>query len=191
MPGDFGALRAGERVADALHAFVVVRRRGAAGLDADRAALRLDRHHQLGDVDADVVVVRADIGDALGLVLRQKVGVPRQHRDLVRGGALQRIGHRRRVGGRDGDAVDPLGDEIGDDLRFLVAAAVLAGADVEALDRAVEFLFRLLAAGEGLVKERIVGVLGHQRERIGIRRLRGRAPLSPARTRRSNPSTAS
>ena len=43
-PGRFRALLARERVADALHALVVVGRRRAAGLDADRAALRLDRH---------------------------------------------------------------------------------------------------------------------------------------------------
>src|SRR5260370_38471 len=38
----FGALGTGEGVADALHALVVIGRGGAARLDADRAALRLD-----------------------------------------------------------------------------------------------------------------------------------------------------
>ena len=80
---------------------------------------------------------------------------------------LQGVGHRRRIGGGNRDAVDLLGDEIGDDLRFLVAAAVFARADVEALDGALQLLFRLLAAGEGLIEERIVGVLRHERERIG------------------------
>ena len=146
----------------------MVGRRRAARLDADRAALGLDLHDHLGDVDADVVIVRADIGGAQALVLRQEIGVPGQHRDIVRGRALERVGHRRRVGRRDADAVDLLGDEVGDDLRFLVAAAMFAGADVEALDRAVELLLRLLAAGERLVEERIVGVLRHQREGVGL-----------------------
>ena len=60
----FLAILARERVANALHALVVVGRRGAAGLDADRAALGLDLQDELGDVDADLVIVRADIGEA-------------------------------------------------------------------------------------------------------------------------------
>ena len=123
--------------------------------------------HELGDVDADVVVVRADIGDAQTLVLVATGRSPRSEPGCSRPlGALQRIGHGRRVGRRDGDAVDLLGDEVGDDLRLLVAAAVLAGADVEALDRAVELLLGLLAAGERLVEERVVGVLRHEREGV-------------------------
>ena len=43
----------------------------------------------------------------------------------------------RRVRGRDGDAVDLLGDEVVDDLHLLLAAAMLAGADIQAFDRAV------------------------------------------------------
>ena len=83
------------------------------------------------------------------------------------------FGHRWRVGRGDRDAVDLLGDEVGDDLRLLVAAAVLSGADVEALDRAFEFLLRLLAAGERLVVEGIVGALGHEGECIGLSRAGG------------------
>ena len=150
----------------------MVRRRRAARLDADRAALGLDLHDELGDVDADVVVVRADVSGAQALVLRQKVRVPGQDRDLVRSRVLERVGHRRRVGGRDGDAIDLLGDEVGHDLRFLVAAAVLARSDIEALHRALELGFGLLAAGQRLIEERVVGVLRHERERVRVGRSR-------------------
>ena len=88
---------------------------------------------------------------------------------MSRGRVLQGIGHRRRIGGGNRDAVDFLGYEIGHDLRFLVAAAVFARPDVEALDRALQFGFRLLAAGESLIEERIVGILRHERERVGLR----------------------
>ena len=53
----------------------------------------------------------------------------------------QRARHGRRVGRRHGDAVDALGDQVADDLHLLVAAAMLAGADVQALDGAVRTRF--------------------------------------------------
>ena len=52
------------------------------------------------------------------------------------------------------------------DLDLLLAAAMLAGTDIEALDRAGEFLLRLLAAAPRLVEERVVHVLGHERENV-------------------------
>ena len=168
-----GALRARERIADALHALVVVGRRRAARLDADGAALRLDLHDELGDVDADVIVVRANIGErAVSCPCGSKIRVPGQDRNFGAGRALQSVGHRRRVGGRNRNAVDLLGDEVGHDLGFLVAAAVLAGADIEALHRALELGLGLLAARQRLIEERVVGVLGHERKRIGVGRAR-------------------
>src|SRR4029079_10207958 len=65
-----GALLAGQRVASALHALFVVGGRRTTRLDADRAALRLDLHDDLGEVHADVIVLGADIGGAQILVLR-------------------------------------------------------------------------------------------------------------------------
>ena len=101
--------------------------------------------------------------------LRQQIEFQVRTGNVSRRRVLQRVGHRRRVGGGNRDAVDLLGYEIGDDLRFLVAAAVLARPDVEALHRALQFRFGLLAAGERLIEERIVGVLRHERERVGLR----------------------
>ena len=181
------ALLARERVADALHALVVVRGRGAARLDADRAALRLDLLHALGEVDADVVVVRADVGDAQRLVLVQQVAVPGQDRDAGLLRLLQAPRHRGGVRGADGDAVDLLGDQVVDDLHLLLAAAVLAGADILALELARELLLGLLAAVAGLVEERVVHVLRHERERVllGARR-RAAEPERQDRDRRSS-----
>ena len=136
IAGRLGALAAGQRVADALHALVVVGRRGAARLDADRAALRLDLLRELREVDADIVVVRADIGDAQRLVLGRAGRSPRSAPEcrppwpprsaLPMAGAFDGEPRCRR----------PLGDQVVDDLHLLLAAAMLAGADVEALDRA-------------------------------------------------------
>ena len=98
VAGRLVALGARERVADALHALVVVGRRGAARLDADRAALRLDLLRELGEVDADVVVVRADIGDAQRLVLRRAGRSPRSGPGCRPPWPLQRLAHGGRVG---------------------------------------------------------------------------------------------
>ena len=77
--------------------------------------------------DADVVVVRADIGDAELLVLRQKVGVPGQHRDAgFLGARAATLAMAAALAGGDRDAVDALGDQVGHDLHLLVTAAVLA-----------------------------------------------------------------
>ncbi len=149
-----------------MHALVVIGRRGATRLDADRAALRLDLLRELGEIDADLIIVRPDIGEAQRLVLGEQVGVPGEHGDLGGARTLQSGGDRGRVGRRHGNAVDLLGDQIGDDLCLLVAAAVLAGTDIEAFDRAVEFLLGLLAASQRLVEEWVVGVLGYQREGV-------------------------
>ena len=78
--------------------------------------------------------------------------------------ACKRDRHGRRVGRRHGDAVDLLGHEILHDLHLLVAAAMLAGADIHAFEGAVGFRFGLLAAVARLVEERVVHVLRHQRE---------------------------
>ena len=75
------------------------------------------------------------------------------------------LGHGRGVRGRHGDAVDALGDQVGDDLHLLVAAAMLAGADeVHSTLSAPSSGDGLLAAELGLVEERIVEVLRHHRE---------------------------
>ena len=92
----------------------------------------------LGEVDADVVVVGADIGEAQALVLLEQVGVPGQDRDAGLLGRLERLAHGGGVGGRDGDAVDLLGDQVVDDLDLLLAAAMLAGADIDALELAAD-----------------------------------------------------
>jgi hypothetical protein len=59
-------LLAGKRVLNALHAAVVIGRSGAARPDAHRAALGLDLHADLGKIHADLVVVRAGVGDCSG-----------------------------------------------------------------------------------------------------------------------------
>ena len=64
-------------------------------------------------------------------------------------------------------------DQVIDHLQLLLAAAVLAGADVAAFDRAAELLLGLLATVAGLIEERVVHVLRHQRE--GVVRSAGRA----------------
>ena len=161
-----GGLGARQLVADALHALVVVGRRGAAGLDADGAAIGLDRLGELGEVGADLVVVGADIGHAEILVLGQQVGVPGQNRDAGFLGGLQRNRHGGRVRRRHGDAIHLLGHEVLDDRDLFVTAAMLAGADVHALESAVGFGFGLLAAVAGLVEERVVHVLRHKREDV-------------------------
>src|SRR5207247_198299 len=68
IAGRLLALGARERVANALHALIVVGRGRATRLDADGATLRLDLLGELGEVDADLVVVGADIRDAQVLV---------------------------------------------------------------------------------------------------------------------------
>ena len=124
--------------------------------------LRLDLLRELREVDADVVVVRADIGDAQVLALRQEVGVPGEHRDAGFLGRRQHARHRGGVGGRDRDAVDALGDQVGDDLDLLVTAAVLGRAGEEALDLVgADLVDRLFAAELRLVEERVVEVLRH------------------------------
>ena len=79
-------------------------------------------------------------------------------------GLLQRLAHGRRIGRADGDAVDALGDQVEDDLDLLLAAAMLARADILALELAAELALGLHAAVAGLVEERVVHVLRHQRE---------------------------
>jgi len=142
----------------------VVGRRSAARLDADSAAVRLDLHGECREVGADLIVVGADIGQAQVLVLGQHVGIPGQNRNA---GILCRLkGHRHGsgVGHGHGNAIDLLGHEILHDLDLFVAAAVLAGADIHAFKGAVGFSLGLLAAITGLVEERVVHVLGNQRE---------------------------
>src|SRR4029450_7470490 len=134
LAGRGGAAHAAEGVADALHALVVIGCRRAARLDADGATVRFDLLRDLREVDADVVVLGADIGDAQVLVLGQQIAVPGQHRDAGRLGRGERAGHRRGVRGRDGDAVDAGRDQVVDHLQLLLAAAGLAGADVAGFD---------------------------------------------------------
>ena len=82
-------------------------------------------------------------------------------------GGLQRHRHAAAaLDGDDGDAVHLLGDEILHDLHLLVAAAVLAGADIHAFEGAVRFRFGLLAAVARLIEERVVHVLRHQSEDV-------------------------
>src|SRR5262249_15812334 len=138
-----GAGAAAESVADALQALVVIGRRGAAGLQADLAAARLLGLGDLRQIDADVVVVRADEPRAILLVLRQQVGVPGQRRNARVLGGLERHGHRRRVRRRHGDAVDALADQVLDDLNLL-RLRVLGRADIDALD-VRQLSLRLLA----------------------------------------------
>jgi hypothetical protein len=178
LAGELGARarstgHAAQRIPDALHALVVVGRRRTARLDADGAAVRLDLHGDLGEVDADLVVVGADIGGAQVHVLRQHVRVPGQHRDPGVLGGLQRHGHRRGIGRRHADALHiAAGDEVLDDLHLFVATAVLARADVFAYEGTVRLGFGLLAAVARLIEERVVHVLRHQRE--DVLRLHGR-----------------
>jgi hypothetical protein len=157
-------------VAHALHAFVVVRRRGAARLDADRPPLGLRLHHELRQIDANVIIVRADVSGAQALVFLEKIRVPGDDRNVGGLGALQRGRDRRGVGRRDRDPVDFLRDEIADDLGLLIAAAVLVRADVKAFDRPLQLGLGLFAASQGLVIKRIVGALGYEREGVGIGR---------------------
>src|SRR6185295_5156290 len=168
--GRFRARRTCQRVPDALHALIVVGGRRTAGLDADGAAARLDLLGELREVHADLIVVRAHIGEAQPLVLRQEIAVPGKHRNARSLRTLERLAHGRRVRWRYGNAVDLLGDEVVDDLDLLFAAAMLARTDIEALDRAGEFLFRLLAAGQRLVEERVVHILGNEGENVFFRR---------------------
>ena len=63
----------------------------------------------------------------------------------------------------------PLGDQVEHDLDLLLAAAMLAGADIFALELAAELGLGLHAAVAGLIEERIVHVLRHQRERELVR----------------------
>ena len=72
-------------------------------------------------------------------------------------------------------------DQVVDHLQLLLAAAVLAGADVAAFDRAAELLLGLLAAVAGLVEERLFTFLGTSEGIVGrARRRRGqRARLPP------------
>jgi hypothetical protein len=87
-------------------------------------------------------------------------------------GVTQGRAHGRSVGGGHCDAVDALGHEVGHNLHLLVTAAMLAGADIEAFERAIGLRLGLLAAVARLVEERIVGVLRHERKRQLVLRLR-------------------
>ena len=150
-----------ERVADALHALVVIGRRGAARLDTDRAAFGLDRHDELGEVHADFVIMRADIGNAQPLVLGRADRSPRSGSGYWRLCApCSAAAIAGGVGRRYADTVDLLGDQVGDHLRLFVAAAMLSGADIEAFDLAVEFLLGLLAAGPAWSKNGLLVFFG-------------------------------
>src|SRR5690606_27521063 len=129
LAGRSRAAHAAERVADALHALVVVGRGSAARLDADGAAVGFDLLHELRQVDADVVVFGADVGDPEIGVLGQEIAVPGQHRDAGLLGLHERADDARGIGRADRDAVDLTGDQVVDHLQLLFAAAVLAGPD--------------------------------------------------------------
>ena len=78
-----------------------------------------------------------------------------------------------------------LGDQVADDLDLLLAAAMLGRADVLAGDLAVGLGLGLHAAVAGLIEERVVQVLWHQREgeavgRLTARRREGRERATPA-----------
>ena len=51
----------------------MVRRRGATRLDADRPALRLLLHHELREIDANVIIVRTDVSRAHALVILEDI----------------------------------------------------------------------------------------------------------------------
>ena len=140
----------------------MVGRGRAAGLEADGAAVRLERLRDLREVDADVVVLGADIGRTYALVFLEDVRVPGHRRDPGRHRRLQHLGHRGCVGGRHRDAVNALADEVLDDLDLL-DLGVLARTDVHALD-VVGLFLRLVAAVAGEVEERVVHRLRHERE---------------------------
>ena len=50
---------------------------GAAGLDAEGAALGLELAQQLGELDPDLSVVGADVGESQLTVFDKQVGVPK------------------------------------------------------------------------------------------------------------------
>ena len=84
-----------------------------------------------------------------------------------------------------GDAVDLLGYEVVDNLNLLLAAAMLAGSDVQAFDGASQLLLGLLAAVARLVEERVVHVLRHQSEdilRLGAGHRHGHGAEGDSRT---------
>lgn len=144
----------------------MVRRRCAARLDADFPAARLHLHGELRQVRSNIVVVGADIGDTQGFVLIEKIGVPRQNGNpgLLR--ALERSRHGSRIRRRHGDAVDLFRNQVVDDLNLLIAAAMLAGPDIDALDGAGELLLGFLAPVTGLIEKRVVHVFRYERERV-------------------------
>ena len=116
----------------------MVGRRCAARLDADRAALRLDLHGELGEVRADLVIVRADIGDAQVLVLGQRRRNPRSEPGMP--ASLAACSATAIAAALDGDTAMPstfLATRSCTIVHLLVAAAMLAGADIHALRGAV------------------------------------------------------
>ena len=140
----------------------MVGRRRAAGLEAERAAVRLEPLRDLREVHADVVVLGPDVGGAHALVFLEDVRIPGHHRDPGRHGRLEDLGHCRRVRGSDRDAVNALADEVLDDLELL-ELGVLARPDVHALDVGL-FGLGLVAAVAREVEERVVHRLRHEGE---------------------------
>src|SRR5262249_43546778 len=134
---------------------------------------RLDLHRELGEIDADLVIVGADVRDAQVLAVGQEVRVPGQNRDLGFLGCLQCNGHGCRIRRRHRNAVDLLGDQVLHDRDLLVATAVFTRADVHALESAVGFFLGLLAAIARLIEKWIVHVLRHERENFLALRVGG------------------
>ena len=128
--------------------------------------------HELGEVDADLVVVRADIGDAQILVLGQQVGVPGEHRNA---GVLGRLRATAIAAALAGETAMPS--------TFLATRSCTIctcsspppcspGPMYMHSNAPLRLGFGLLAAVAGLIEERVVHVLRHQREdvlRLGAR----------------------
>ncbi|MGY2931999.1 hypothetical protein ACVWZ6_001601 [Bradyrhizobium sp. GM6.1] len=158
---DLGPFRALQRLAHAVNAFGEVLGAGTTRNHGVFAAVGPQLQELLAEGDAELLVVGADIGDALGA---GRIGVEGDDRDAGRGRRVDRLGHRRDVGNRDGEAVDLLGDEVLDDLG-LRRRLVLDRPLVDALDIA-ELLGTLQAAVAREVEERIVHRLGHDHEPV-------------------------
>ena len=169
-PGNLDPFRALERFTDTIDTFGKVLGARAARDDGVFATIGPEFAQLLAEREAEVLVVGADIGDALGA---RRIGVEGHDRDAGRGRRFDRLGHGRDVGNGDRKAIHLLGDEVLDDLRF-GCRLVLDRALVDALDIA-EFLGPLQAAVARHVEERVVHRLGHHGELVfllGKRRAR-------------------
>ena len=135
---------------------------GSAGLDAHSAAALLVFKHLLGEGDAELIVVRADVGRTKACILGKHVGVVGNDRDALFLRHLHDARHGLRVAGRDAKAGNAAGHHVLRELNLL-GLVVFGRANIGA-GHVAEFLGGGLAALFDRRAECVVQYFENERE---------------------------